>query len=67
MSRAALPVAFLTALLAAAPALAHPGHVESVDGHTHWLALAAAGAALIVALGAALRSVIRRRRTALDG
>lgn len=49
------------------PVLAHPGHVAEQAGHTHWLALAAAGLAVaIVALGVA-RALIRRRRRLAHG
>jgi hypothetical protein len=54
----------LLAALAASPALAHPGHLAETAGHTHWLALGAAGAALCVTAAALGRRVARRRRDA---
>ena len=59
---AALPLAVL-----AAPALAHPGHVAEAAGHSHFVALAAFGAALGVACFALARRSYRRRKAALGG
>ncbi|SET58551.1 DUF6732 family protein [Oceanicella actignis] len=44
--------------LAAAPALAHPGHLAEVSGHSHWLA---AGAMLAAAALAAWLAKSRGR------
>lgn len=53
----ALPLAL--PLLAASPAMAHPGHLAEVAGHGHWIAvIAVAGAAL-----AALAGLRGRRKT----
>jgi len=52
-------------VLAASPALAHPGHVALLGGHTHWAAAAAVVAALLVAIvwaGGRLAKRMRRRR-----
>ncbi len=51
------------AITLAAPAFAHPGHVEEAAGHTHWLAVAAAGAAIVIGLWFGVR---RRRANRLD-
>jgi len=51
----------LPALFAAAPALAHPGHVAEQAGHAHWLALAALAAAVAIAAVGVGRAAIRRR------
>ena len=53
------------ASFAATAALAHPGHVEEVAGHSHWLAWGAAAAALAIVAGALFfgyRAVLRRNR-----
>ena len=42
------------------PALAHPGHVEQVSGHSHWGVLAVLG----VAGGLGLWAVVRTKRKA---
>jgi EamA domain-containing membrane protein RarD len=42
----------IVAVLTAAPALAHTGHVVEAAGHNHWIAVAAAGLAAAVALWA---------------
>lgn len=45
------PVAIPMAVLgAAAPALADPGHVADIAGHSHWIGLAAAGAAAVIGI-----------------
>jgi hypothetical protein len=59
---AALPV-----LLLAAPAFPHPGHVAEAAGHSHFVALAAFGAAVCVAVFAVARRSYRRRKAALGG
>jgi hypothetical protein len=46
----------LPALLAAAPAAAHPGHIAGAMGHDHWIGLAAIGGAIAVAVWAGLRA-----------
>lgn len=60
--RATVTTVILT--LAAGAAWAHPGHVQEAAGHDHWVALAAAGAALalggLAALGGA--RALRSRR-----
>ena len=54
----------LLPLLLASTAFAHPGHVAPDAGHSHWLALAALGAAVGVAgIGLARRLHSRRART----
>jgi|GEM_PF-3202998 hypothetical protein len=40
--------------LFAAPALAHPGHIGEMAGHNHWLAGAASGAAVAIAIWGAI-------------
>jgi len=49
----------LLALLAAGAAHAHPGHVAAVDGHSHYVALAA-GIGAVVVLAAVLAPRLRR-------
>jgi hypothetical protein len=44
------------------PALAHPGHLAGQEGHSHWVALAATGAALALAVIGIARGLSRRRR-----
>ena len=54
------------AMLAATPALAHPGHYAESAGHSHWLAAGALGLAFAVA-GVALwrgRRAKKARRAA---
>lgn len=41
--------------LFAAPALAHPGHIGEMAGHNHWLAGAAIGAAIAIAIWGAIK------------
>ncbi len=62
LSLATLSAAALTGL--AAPALAHPGHVAEHAGHTHWLALIAAGIAVAIVAGGFVWRSLRRRRLA---
>ena len=57
----------LTAILSAAPALAHPGHLAEQGGHTHLLALGAFAAAAGVAAFAVARGVKQRRKAAANG
>ena len=53
----------LLPLLLASTAFAHPGHVATDAGHSHWLALAALAAAVGVAgIGLARRFPGRRAR-----
>jgi hypothetical protein len=50
-------------ILAGGAAAAHPGHVGSLDGHSHWLALglgAAAVAAALLLVRAAFRRLAAR-------
>jgi hypothetical protein len=49
-------------LALATPAFAHPGHLAESAGHTHWLALAAFGGAVAIAVIGILRVAVRRRR-----
>ncbi len=49
------PLLTLPAILLAAPALAHPGHLAGLAGHDHWVAGAAIGAAIAVGLWGALK------------
>ncbi len=56
MKTLALPLA----LLAASPAVAHPGHLADAAGHDHWVAGAAIGAAIAVGLWGTLKD--RRRK-----
>ena len=42
-------LAFLFLLASASAASAHPGHFAEVAGHAHWIGLAAAGAAAVIA------------------
>lgn len=46
---------FLTALVWATAAAAHPGHLAEVAGHGHWLGAAALGAAIALGAWAALK------------
>ncbi len=48
----------LSAGLAAAPALAHPGHIAGLGGHDHWVA----GIAIGAAVGVSLWGVLKERR-----
>lgn len=48
------PLMTLTALILPTAALAHPGHLAEAAGHVHWIGLAAGGAAIAVAVLAAL-------------
>ncbi|MBS9715445.1 DUF6732 family protein [Pseudohalocynthiibacter aestuariivivens] len=43
------------AILPAAPALAHPGHMAEALGHDHWLGAAAIGLAIALGLWAKLK------------
>ena len=45
----------LPALLWAAPAAAHPGHLAGLAGHDHWVAGAAIGVAAVIGLLGALK------------
>ncbi|MBO6637243.1 MAG: hypothetical protein JJ920_04835 [Roseitalea sp.] len=64
MTRIRLPLA-AAATLSATAAFAHPGHVEHVAGHSHWLGWGAAAAALLIVAGALVlgyRAIARRQR-----
>ena len=62
-----LPVAGAAALLSAAPAHAHLGHIGEVAGHDHILALAAGAAAAALAALAAYRAARdKRSKSAAD-
>ena len=54
-------VALIAALTATTSAWAHPGHVDEVAGHSHWLAYGAAALAVVIAVWAVL-TMMRRRR-----
>ncbi len=54
----------LPALLGAAPAAAHPGHLAGAMGHDHWIGLAAIGGAVAVAVWAGLCA--RKARAAAE-
>lgn len=64
MSR--ITIGVVVALALCTPALAHPGHLATVGGHTHWIATAAFVLAGVVAGGAVLahRAAARRGRAA---
>jgi hypothetical protein len=47
--------AALIALTAAAPAMAHTGHIGTLAGHDHWIAGAAIGAGIAIALWGLLK------------
>ncbi|WP_417250480.1 DUF6732 family protein [Celeribacter sp.] len=58
MSRTLRSVTALPLLLAAAPAVAHPGHItDTVAGHDHWVAGIALGIAAGVAIIGAIKSI----------
>jgi hypothetical protein len=59
-----LQLAAIPATLSAVPALAHPGHLEEVAGHTHWLALGALSFAALIAAAGLVRTLRRRNGTA---
>lgn len=42
-------------IVAAGPVAAHPGHLSGLAGHDHWVAGAAVGAAVLIALWGALK------------
>ena len=44
------PFFIISALLWAAPAVAHPGHLAGIAGHDHWVAGAAIGLAVVIGL-----------------
>lgn len=54
------PVPLIVITLALAPqlALAHPGHVAEVSGHSHWLAFIALTAAAVVGVVALARKFL---------
>ena len=54
-------IAALLPFLLASTALAHPSHVASDAGHSHWLALAALAAAFVAAYAWLLREAARGR------
>ena len=54
----------LIAILFPLPALADPGHIADVAGHSHWIGLAAAGAA--IAIGAWLAGGKAKEKKAED-
>jgi hypothetical protein len=64
MTRFRLPIASAFSLAATA-AFAHPGHVEHVAGHSHWLGWGAAAAALLIVAGGLVfgyRAISKRGR-----
>ena len=44
-----LTILITAAVLAPVPAMAHPGHLGELAGHSHWLALGALAAAVAIA------------------
>ena len=52
--------------LISAPAMAHPSHVETAGGHSHWFELAVGGLA-VLALAVWLVSKISRNPVAHNG
>lgn len=56
----------LVTIFAISPALAHPGHVESSGGHSHWFELAVAGLVLALVVGSFV-SRLRKRPVADNG
>jgi len=63
-TRLPLTTAAAFAIVFATPALAHPGHVETLGGHAHWFALAAfaiAGVGLAALLVARARARTARK------
>jgi len=50
-----LRTALLLIAFSAAPALAHPGHLDTLAGHDHWVAGAAIGLAIALGLWGALK------------
>jgi hypothetical protein len=61
-----LKLAAATLIASAAPALAHPGHLQEAAGHTHWIAVGALCFAGLIALTGLARS-LRRRRPEANG
>ncbi len=51
----------LSFLAFSAPAFAHPGHVASDAGHSHWVALGATVAALAIVIVGIARGLRARR------
>lgn len=60
MTRSRLPICLAASLLTGA-AWAHPGHIDEVAGHSHWLAYGAAAVAVTLAAGGLVWAVRRRR------
>lgn len=54
-------VAVTTLIASAAPALAHPGHLQEAAGHAHWLAFGALSFAGLIALAGFGRTLRRRK------
>ncbi len=54
-----MPAAFILVTLPAT-ASAHPGHLVEAAGHTHWVAGAAIGIAVLVGLWGAIAGGIRK-------
>jgi hypothetical protein len=52
----------LLLVLLASPALAHPGHLAESGGHSHFLALMAIAAAIVIAGAGLLRLLAHRGR-----
>jgi hypothetical protein len=55
--------AFVAVIAMTAPAHAHLGHLGDVAGHSHWIGVAAAGAAAAIAIGL---SVIGKKKDEAD-
>ena len=56
----------IATLLISGPAMAHPSHVETADGHSHWFELAVCGLA-VAAFAIWLVSKVRRNPVADNG
>ena len=56
--------ATLIATLSAAPALAHPGHLQESAGHAHWLAVGALSFAALIAIAGVGRALRRHKAEA---
>lgn len=52
-------------VLLAQPAFADPGHMAEAGGHSHWVALAAVGAAALIGVAGLVRARARRHAAAI--
>ncbi len=57
--RQQLAAAATTLIASAAPAFAHPGHLQDSAGHAHWLALGALSFAALIAMAGLGRALLR--------